>query len=162
MAFGQMAAVPVVFNYANWLRNYPQFGSVNPGQAQEFFNRATTLINNSPLSRIPYAPNASPPVETRLYILNAAVAHFACLETPDATGNVRPVGRISQAAEGSVNLSLEYMMPSSDNQAWWNQTTYGAYVWAATLNYRSARYVPGPQGRGGIAFGFGSLGRRGF
>lgn len=162
MTFGQMAAVPVVFNYANWLRNYSQFGNVNPGQAQEFFNRATTLIDNSPLSRIPYAPSASPPVETRLYILNAAVAHFAYLFTPDATGNARPVGRISQATEGSVSLGLEYVTPTSATEAFWNQSPYGSYVWVATLNYRSARYVPGPQGRGGIRFGFGSIGRRGF
>ncbi len=152
-----MGAV-VVFNYAAFLTAYPQFGNVGMGQAQEFFNRACTILDNTPTSRLPYAPNATPPSYFRVLILNAAVAHFAYLETPDASGNIRPVGRISQAAEGSVNLSLEYAIPQTDSAAFWNQTLFGAYLWTATLPFRSARYIPGLAqnpyyGRGGFYVG---------
>lgn len=162
MSWGLSSSTPVVFEYAGWVTAYPQFGNVSPGQAQEFFNRicdpgGSALINNTPTSPIPYCPTATPPVRTRLFILNAAVAHLAYLETPDASGNVRPVGRISQAAEGSVSLGLEYAAPQTDSQAFWNQSTYGAYVWIALLPFRSAKYIPGPPQNpyGGI------LGRRG-
>jgi Protein of unknown function (DUF4054) len=161
---GPSAGAVVIFSYSAFIAAYPQFGNVGMGQAQEFFNRACALLDNSCTSRLPYAPTATPPVFFRALILNAAVAHFAYLETPDAAGNVRPVGRISQAGEGSVNLSLEYAVPATDSAAFWNQTQFGAYLWIAVLPYRSARYAPGPSqnpyrgiglGRGGFFVGRG-------
>lgn len=155
---------PVVFDFASFISYYPMFGSVSTIQAQDFFDRACALIDNMAASRIPYSPNGTPPVYTRALILNAAVAHFCYLFTPDATGNVRPVGRISQASEGTVSASFEYSAPHSDIAAFWNQTAFGSYVWIALLPYRSARYIPGPGasrrnglGRGG--FYAGGLGR---
>lgn len=146
----------VVFNYPAWLVAYPAFGNVSAGQAQEFFNRACTLCDNTPTSPI---PNCAPTF-LRTLMLNAATAHFAYLFTPDASGNIRPVGRIGAASEGSVNLSLEYVTPQTATEAFWNQTQYGAYFWAASLPYRSFRYLPGVQAGSGLGY-FGG-GRRGF
>lgn len=138
---------PVTFNYTAWLVAYPEFGNVLMGQAQGFFNSACILLDNTPTTPIVDTfNNGSPlyPWQTLTGILNAATAHFAYLFTPDSSGNVRPVGRISQAAEGTVSLALEYVTPSSATEAWWNQTAFGAYVWTATLIYRSFRFSPQP------------------
>jgi len=151
----------VVFDYASWLAAYPQFGSVGLQQAQEFFNLACLLISNLPNSPVPYLPAALPPVFTRKIILNAATAHFAYLFTPDTTGNGRPVGRISQASEGSVSLGLDYAAAQTDTQAFWNQSPFGAFVWVSLLPYRSAFYAPGPAARGGVGF-YSGRGRRVF
>jgi hypothetical protein len=133
---------------------YPQFGSVGLQQAQEFFNRACTLISNLPNSPVPYLPMAQPPVYTRKLILNAATAHFAYIFTPDASGNVRPVGRINQATEGSVSAGLDYAAAATDTQAFWNQSPFGAYVWVALLPYRSALYMPGRTPQPGQGLGY--------
>lgn len=146
MTFGPVPPLGVVvFDYPAWLQAYPEFGNVLMGQAQQFFNRATLLCDNTPASPITN-------LFTRRLLLNAATAHFAYLFTPDAAGNIRPVGRLSAATEGSVNLSLEYVTPSSATEAFWNQTQYGAYFWAASPPYRSFRYAPGPLSPAGIGY----------
>ena len=137
MSFGGPSTGVVVFNYSQWLVAYPEFGNVQMGQAQEFFNRATQLCDNTPLSPISN-------LFTRTLLLNAATAPFAYLFTPQPDGNIRPVGRIGSAAQGSVNVSLDYVTPKTATEAFWNQTQYGAYFWAATLTYRSFRYAPSP------------------
>lgn len=156
MSIGPAQAGVVVFNYPAWLVAYPEFGNVQMGQAQEFFNRITAggLCDNTPTSPIVN-------LFTRTILLNAAVAHFAYLFTPQADGNIRPVGRISSAAEGSVNVSLDSIVPQTDTEAFWSQTNYGAYFWVASLPYRSFKYYPGVQpsiGGGGYFRGA----RRGF
>ena len=144
MSFGSAPPNIVVFNYPQWLIAYPEFGNVLIGQAQEFFNRACTLCDNTCTSPIPNQP----PTFLRTLLLNAATAHFAYLFTPDADVNVRPVGRVNAATQGSVNVGLEYVTPTTATESFWNQTQYGAYFWAATLPYRSFRYVPGAQPAG--------------
>ena len=136
MSFGGPSSGIVVFDYSQWLIAYPEFGNVPMGKAQEFFNRATLMCDNTTTSPIQ-------DLFTRTLLLNAATAHFAYLFTPQPDGNIRPFGRISQAGEGSVNASLEYVTPASATEAFWNQTAYGAYFWAASLPFRSARYYPG-------------------
>jgi uncharacterized protein DUF4054 len=157
MTFAPGDGSVVVFNYPAWLVAYPAFGNVPIGQAQEFFNRACTLCDNTATSPIPN----SAPTFLRTLMLNAATAHFAYLFTPDAAGNVRPVGRMSAAAEGSVSLSLDYVTPQTATAAFWNQTQYGAYFWAASLPYRSFRYIPGIRTVAGVG-GFFPGRRRGF
>ena len=135
MSFGGPSNGIVVFDYPQWLIAYPEFGNVALGQAQEFFNRATLLCDNTPCSPIQN-------LMTRTIMLNAATAHFAYLYTPDTAGNVRPVGRIGAATQGSVNLTLEYVTPKTATEAFWNQTAYGAYFWTVSLPYRSFQYQP--------------------
>ncbi len=66
-----------------------------------------------------------------------------------------PVGRISNATEGSVTVALEY--DATNPQEWFSQTKYGASFWAATATYRTMRYVPGQLQPGGFG-GYGGLG----
>lgn len=126
----------VVFNYAGWLVQYPEFSSVQPQQAQNYFNRATMLCDNTPTSPIQN-------LFQRTIMLNAATAHFTALF---ASLNGQPprqiVGRINNAAEGSVSVGLEYAQPQTDTQAFWNQTEYGAAFWAMSLPFRTGFFVP--------------------
>ena len=142
----------VVFNYAEWLVQYPEFASVQAPQAQYYFNRATMLCDNTPTSPICN-------LFQRTILLNAATAHFAALygslngQAPRAV-----VGRIGNAAEGSVSVGLEYKQPDTDTQAFWNQTSYGAFFWTGTLPFRTGFYAPpcwGPSFPGGFIPGWG-------
>lgn len=144
-----MSCPAPTFVYANWIAQYPEFGSVAQGQAQSFFNRALQLV---PWNRFPPQDPLSLTV-----VMNAATAHFAYLfasisgQAPRASG---AVGRLAQATEGSVSAQFAYADAATDSQAFWNQSEYGAFVWVATLPYRTGFYVPGPRS------GFGAFGRR--
>jgi hypothetical protein len=133
-----MADGVVTFDYTGWVTAYPEFGVVAQPQAQDFFNRATLYVDNTPSSPIS-------DLTQRAILLNMATAHMAklfALVNGQAPG---VVGRISSATEGSVSVQTVYAEPRTDVQAWWNQTTYGASFWAATLRYRAGFYVPPPR-----------------
>ncbi len=145
----------VAFDYTLWTATYPEFAaSVNPTQAASYFLIAETFLNNTPTSPVKDAG----PGGARAILLNMLTAHIAQLFAPQA-GIPAPqtVGRISQASEGSVSVTLDM-----DNQtalaAWYNQTKYGAMYWAATAAYRTARYRSPPK----PYLGVGGRGRRGF
>jgi hypothetical protein len=152
---GQQGGV-VTFNYTVWLAEYSEFGYVTQPQAQSFFNRACLLVDNTPSSQIQ-------DLFARAVLLNMATAHFAKMfSAPSGQSVPGLVGRISNATEGSVSVQAEYTTPTSDLQAFWNQTEYGAAYWAATLKYRTGFYVPPPISSNGNqrvgAFGFGRFG----
>jgi hypothetical protein len=82
-------------------------------------------------------------------------AHIAWLNAPrDADGNPAStgspaspiVGRINSASEGSVSVQADIgdATAGSPSQPWYMQTRYGAAYWAATAQYRTARYVANP------------------
>ena len=151
----------VVFNYSQWVIEYPEFTYVSQGQAQAFFNRVTI---GGPVDNTPASPIQD--IQERTILLNEATAHMAFLFGSGANGKPRElVGRISSASEGSVSVTSEYTVPKGDLEAWWNQSPYGALFYASTLKYRTGFYVPptsppGPtQGLGGFGR-FGHLGRR--
>ncbi len=129
----------VIFDYAGWLAQYPEFAYVTPPQATGYFNQATLLVDNT----------LSSPVQdpTQLAtLLNMATAHIAALFAPSssAPGPHGIVGRISNASEGSLSVQVAYTEPKTDTQAYWNQTPYGAQYWVATLQYRTGTYLPAP------------------
>ena len=135
---------PVVFNYAAWAALYPELSaSVNSAQATGYFNQAQLYCDNSACSVI----DNSAPVYERTTLLNLVTAHIAQLFAA-LNGNASPtlVGRITSAAEGSVNVSVDMQYPPGSAQ-WFMQTKYGAMFWQGTVKYRSMRYAPGPQGR---------------
>lgn len=152
--------VIVAPNYAAFIARYPEFAS--PGGAQPvssdlysaFFNEATLYQAN----------NGAGPIcdqGVAITLLNMLVAHIASLNAPAASGAAAPntVGRVASAGEGSVNVSLENSYPPGTPQ-WYQQTKYGAAWWAATAQFRTMRYRPGPvmgvpanQGRGAGIFG---------
>lgn len=144
----------VVFNWADWLLNYPELGWVTQQMGQRFFNRITVggLVDNTPTSPIQ-------DLFQRIILLNMAVAHVAFLYGGLDGQPRETVGRISNATEGSVSVSLEYVMPKGPVEAWWNQTPYGAEYYASTLRFRTAFYVPPPV-PAGVNFGIGYPFRR--
>ena len=155
-----MGAGPITFVYANWTALFPEFTNVSQAQAQLYFNLATDVIDNTGCS-----PVCS--TQTLTDLLNLATAHIAWLFSPqtegkpDSNGNeLAPsiVGRISNAAEGSVSVAT--VMPDQPRSAaWWQQTRYGALAWQIISGFQRGFYVPGPNYRPGPPQGAG-LGRR--
>lgn len=149
-------------NYAAFIARYPEFAS--PGGAQPvsadlyavYFNEATLYQAN----------NGAGPVRdsgVAITLLNMLVAHIASLNAASASGAAASgvVGRVSNASEGSVTIGTDNQYPPGTPQ-WYQQTKYGAAWWAATAQFRTMRYRPGPvmgvpanqsgRGRGGWGF----------
>lgn len=127
-----------VFNPTMFLARYPEFASVSTDLLQTCFYEAGLYLNNSPQSIVR-------DVFIRLVLLDMLTAHIAFLGgalTPD--GQPRPVGRVNQATEGSVNASFEMNSPTPGSGPWFLQSQYGAAFWQATTQYRSAFYIPQP------------------
>jgi hypothetical protein len=142
----------VAFNFQTWAARFPEFiPAVTEPMADRFFAEACLYINNTDSSPI----SADPPNGPRAMILDLATAHVAKLykgtNTDPASGLV---GRLSQAAEGSVNVSTELEPGAEPSRAWWVQTPYGFSVWQATAPYRIGIYIPNPPD----TFGAGPLG----
>ena len=136
----QPACGVVVFSYTDWLIQYPEFSAVTQPQAQSYFNRANLYCDNTACSPIT-------DLFQRTILLNQVTAHIAKLFA--SVGGQPPnnlVGRINSASQGSVSVQAAYTEPTSDLEAWFNQTPYGAAFWAATTKYRTAFYVPPPIG----------------
>ena len=78
-------------------------------------------------------------------LLGMVTAHIAALNAP-LSGHPAStlVGRISSATEGSVTVATQNDYPPGTAQ-WWQQTKYGAAFWAASAQFRTARYVHGPR-----------------
>lgn len=130
--------VIVNFDYNSWLVRYPEFGVsgaqfVSPQLAQAYFDEATSYQANNGAG-----PVSDPGLQLRL--LNMLTAHIAAL---NVTGSSPLVGRINTASEGSVSVGAENNYPPGTPQ-WYQQTKYGAAWWAATAQYRTMRYRPGP------------------
>lgn len=122
-----------VFNWSVWSMRYPKLvaGGVTEPLATLLFVEAQLFLNNGPCSIVTDIP-------TRTLLLYMIVAHLAATQGPAASG---AVGRLSSASEGSVSTGFDYGAVSR-SEAYWAQSPYGAEFWAATLRYRTARYVP--------------------
>lgn len=127
----------VSFDYGVWAMRYPELaGSVVQPLAALYFAEATLYCDNTACS----------PIEdlgVRALLLNMATAHVAALNAPVNGQAPSPlVGRINSATQGSVTVQAQNDYPPGTVQ-WWQATRYGAAFWAATQQYRTARYVPG-------------------
>jgi hypothetical protein len=124
----------VVFDPAAFIAAFQSFSTVPTTALQNNFNTATLLLNNSYCSAVQDEP-------TRAQLLNLATAHITALlngingQPPSGT-----VGRISNAAQGSVSVQTEFKT-DSEAASFWTQTQWGALFWASTAVYRAARYV---------------------
>lgn len=126
----------VTFDPVAFKTRYPEFASVTDAQLALCFDEAGLYLHNGDGSAVSSLPRRS-------MLLNMLTAHIAYLGGAlSADGQAKPVGRVSQAAEGSVSIGLEYMTPGT--QAWYVQTQYGAAFYQATLNLRSFRYAACP------------------
>lgn len=141
--------VIVQFDYASWVARYPEFAAVPSTVAQLYFDEATLHHRN----------DGGGPVEevaTQSALLNMMTAHIAWLSRVDASGNpVNPlVGRISSAAEGSVNVSTDTIGGNIEvSKQWLLQSQYGLSYYHATAAYRQMRYKRGPRRYFGPIYG---------
>jgi hypothetical protein len=130
-----MAAV--AFDPAAFKARYPEFAAVSSVALAACFVEAGL-----------YLANADKPVRNearRSMLLNMLTAHIAYLGGMlSADGMPRPVGRLSQASEGSVSASFDGPPATPGSGAWFQQSAYGASFWAATTGLRSMRYVSCP------------------
>ncbi len=122
--------VQITFNYNGWVNRYPEFASIDPGLINDYFVEATIFHRN----------DGGGPVAQQTALLNMVTAHICSLNAPQ-NGQPSPtlVGRISQASEGSVNVSADMDLPPGSAQ-WWNSTKYGAAYWVASAPFRTFRY----------------------
>lgn len=134
-----------VFNLADFLVRYPEFSAVSPAKlAADFSDAGILYLSNSDCSPVPN-------VAKRTLLLYMLTAHISYLNGDlSADGQPKPVGRVSQAAEGTVSATLEYIPPTPGSGAWFNQTQYGAAFWTATAYLRSMRYVARPTNPNGF------------
>ncbi len=126
----------VVFDPTAFKARYPEFAAVANAGLQACFNEAGLYLSNA---------NNSPvrDVIRRAVLLNMLTAHVAYIGGLLSTdGMPRPVGRLSQAAEGSVSASFENLTPGS--AAWFQQSQYGSAFWQATTSLRGFRYISQP------------------
>ncbi len=130
--------VVVAFNYAAWAALFPEFSlTVDEAQADVYFEIATGFVRNDGGGPVTSA-------QTQTDLLNFVTAHLAFLYSGTNTQPAAQlVGRISNAAEGSVNVATDYGNNVSQSMAFWLQSKYGALFWARTAVYRTARYLVG-------------------
>lgn len=124
----------VVFDPAAFKLAYPQFAAIADAQLQNYFNLATLYLSNTDCSVVQ-------DIQKRTTLLNLLTAHIGFLSgalNPGGTPGL--VGRVSGATEGSVSVTTDF--PANPNGAWFNQTSWGAMFWQATLSLRSFRYRP--------------------
>ena len=129
-----MAAV--VFDPVAFKARYPEFAAVANATLGAYFTEAGLYLsnaNNSPVQNL----------TRRAILLNMLTAHVAYIGGAlSADGMPRPVGRLSQAGEGSVSAAFEGPPPGSAQ--WFQQSQYGSSFWQATSSLRGFRYVSRP------------------
>lgn len=139
---------PVVFDFPTWVALFPEFGALNATLGGAYFTRATgSIIANATTNPAFNDGNLS-------YLIYLATSHVAWLSCPkDPSGNPSAtgqpasplVGRINSASEGSVSVQTEW--PANDpvaQEKYLTQTKYGAELWNALAQYRTAQYAARP------------------
>lgn len=129
-----MAAV--AFDPTAFKARYPEFAAVPDATLTACFMEAGLYLSNADNSPVQN-------LTRRATLFNMLTAHVAYLGGAlSADGMPRPVGRLSQAGEGSVSAAFEGAPPGSAQ--WFQQSQYGAAFWQATSSLRGFRYVSRP------------------
>lgn len=126
----------VVFDVTSFKTRYPEFNAVSEAKLQACFTEATLYLSNA---------DDSPVTDLirRALFLNMLTAHIAYIGgSLNADSMPNPVGRVSNASEGSVSIGLDFATPGT--AAWFSQSQYGAAFWQATLSLRRFRYISRP------------------
>lgn len=127
----------VTFNPVTWKSRYSVFVTVDNALAGMFFDEACLYCANQ-LNPVPTLTELT----LLLYMLTAHVAWLAGSGTGNGGSGPGPVGRLSNATEGSVTVAFANDYPPGTPQ-WYQQTQFGAAFWAATAKYRTFRYRAG-------------------
>lgn len=135
-----MAFVAVEWNETEWRTLYPQFTAITSEQLAALWKMATSIIDNTEGSHIPYDPDTG--IYVRQIILYALMCHLATIATQDQAGQP---GTLTNASEGSV--SAGFYMPQFPGGgvtgAWYNQTPCGRTVWVLLRRFSlGGRYYP--------------------
>ena len=150
---------PVVTFDSAWFTTFttifPEFSCLTQAQVQAYFTMAGLYVAND-------VSNPAVCILPQLfYLVTAHVAWLLCPKgadgNPSATGTSGSgglVGRITNATQGSVNVGLDMGAPggASPQEAWWDQTKYGAAAFASMAAFRTARYTVSPTNVGGPFF----------
>lgn len=124
------------FDAAAFKLRYPEFSLVSDVVLSYYFLEAGLYLSNDDNSPVQN-------VSRRTVLLFMLTAHLAsvngCLS---ADNSPNPAGRVSQATEGSVSVSMDYLPPGS--HSWFTQSQYGASFWQATNSLRAFRYISQP------------------
>ena len=123
----------VTFDPFSFVVRYPEFKDVPASQLTAYFNDAGLYCDNTDASRIVN-------VAQRQSLLWMLTAHIASLGGAGGYGEVRPVGRVSHAEDGTTSTDLDYMKSTASSGPWYQQTQYGASYWQDTTSFRSFRY----------------------
>ena len=129
-----MAAV--VFDPTAFKARYPEFAAVPDATLTACFMEAGLYLSNADNSPVQNLTRRA----TLFNMLTAHVAYLGGLLSAD--GMPRPVGRLSQAGEGSVSAAFEGPPPGSAQ--WFQQSQHGAAFWQATSSLRGFRYLAQP------------------
>jgi len=120
----------VVFDPVEFRALYPSITATDV-QLEDYFAMAETFLDNTKCSVVK-------DLGARKRMLYLLVAHIATITRMAEKGNP-VVGRISNATEGTVSVSLDYGT-MGNNERWYLQTPWGAMYWQLTKRYRSAVY----------------------
>jgi hypothetical protein len=124
-----------VFNSALFKARYPEFAAVSNTVLTALFAVAGLYLSNTDWSPVQ-------DIVRRGVLLNMLTAHIGFIGgLLSADGQARPVGRVSQAGEGTVWASFEMNPPTPGTGPWFAQSQYGAAFWQATTSLRGMRYV---------------------
>lgn len=155
LTWGCCNTTPVVTYDATWFTTFTamfsEFSCLTQAQVGGYFMRATLFVANSP---------DNPAICILPQLLYLLTAHVAWLSSPKGadgnpvasgggSGGGGLVGRITSATQGSVNVSLDMGPSSGPQEAWYNQTQYGAMAYAAMAPFRTFRYTVVPTNVGG-------------
>ncbi len=125
-----MAAV--AFDPVAFKTRYPEFAAVSDVRLGAYFTEAGLYLSNADNSPVQN-------VTRREILLNMLTAHVAYIGGAlSADGMPLPVGRLSQASEGSVSAAFDGPPPGSTQ--WFQQSQYGAAFLQATSGLRGFRY----------------------
>ena len=134
--------IPVNFmrqygSYTEWSTLFPEFSNVSSSMAQLYFNLATRYCDNTAQSSV---TDYSAGGERDTY-LNLLTAHIAFLLSGTSSQAASPlVGRIADATEGSVSVSVDLPEANNATQAFFMQSKYGLLFWTATQQYRTGGF----------------------
>lgn len=147
---------PVTFDFPTWTSPtipgqvfFPEFAPLGATLGQAYFNLATATIVANATTNPAFGDGQ---LQNLIYLATSHVAWLNCPKdgngNPAATGQkqMQLVGKISNASEGSVSVTLEYPLDgsSSAEEKYLAQTQYGVQLWQALAPYRTARYAARP------------------
>lgn len=130
--------VAVGISYDQWIASFPEFQGITQTQFNICYGEAQIFHRNDG-----GGPVRTGMAQTTLLLL--MISHICQIQfgTPGNPASPNdPVGRVTNAGEGSVSVGFENSFPPGTPQ-WFQQTKYGAMYWTATAVYRTMRYMPG-------------------